>query len=100
MKTSEFDITAFQAPERAGRPSKTIPILQLAIDNATVFSIPVYTSSKNKISGKEQIQSSRVIAVMRKLAPKWTYAYHTGETLEIVFVPPKTKVPFETKALV
>lgn len=99
MKTTEFNIETYQAPERAGRPSKVIPILLLAVENGTTFSVPVYTSSKNKVAGSEQIQSSRVIAIMRELNDKWSYAYHQGETLEIVFVPPKGKVPFDTKPL-
>lgn len=99
MQTREFDLSTFQAPERAGRPSKVIPILELAVSNGATFAVPVYTSSKNKVSGSEQIQSSRVIAVMRSIAPKWRYAYHEGETLEIIFIPPKMKVDFDTKDL-
>lgn len=99
VETKTFDIEGFVAPERSGRPSKLIPILTVAVENGSVFSVPVYTSSSNKVSGSGQIQSSRVISVMREIAPKWTYAYHEGATREIVFVPPKTKVPFETKSL-
>ena len=97
MKTETFNPENFVAPERVGRPSKVIPILQLAIDAGVVFSIPVYTSAKNKVKGSEQVQSSRIISIMREIAPKWSYAYNEGKTLELVLVPPKTKVPFADK---
>jgi len=99
MKTKAFDLENYVAPERAGRPSKVIPILELAIQNGVTFSIPVYTSAKNKVKDSGQVQSSRIISMMRQIAPHWSYSYHQGKTLELILVPPKTKVSFDTKKL-
>lgn len=104
VETNEFDLSSFLAPERAGRPSKIIPIFELAVQNGVTFSVPVYTSARNHNLGKEQLQSSRAIQIMRDIASNWTYAYSQGkigkkDTLLLVFVPSGIEVPFETKSL-
>lgn len=100
MQIKTFSQDEYVKPERTGRPSTLIPALQVAVENAEIFSVPVYTSSVNKIVDSGQVQSNRIIQAMREIAPKWRYAYHNGVTLELVLVPPRTKVSFETKALV
>ena len=99
MKINEFVTESFKKPERTGRPNIITPMLELAVNNNETFSIPVYTSAKTRVENSEQIQSDRVIKIMRTIAPRWSYAYHQGETLELVLVPPRLKVHFETKKL-